>query len=47
MIFTVAPQGGIIMNSKEVVLITGSSTGFGRIFADNLADSRKDLIAVD
>src|SRR5882757_946928 len=29
--------GGIIMNSKQVVLITGSSTGFGRIFADTLA----------
>src|SRR5712671_5689893 len=25
------------MNSKQVVLITGSSTGFGRIFADTLA----------
>src|SRR5712692_7599020 len=35
--FTVAPRGGIIMNSKEVVLITGSSTGFGRLFADTLA----------
>src|SRR5712671_4337927 len=29
--------GGIIMNSKQVVLITGSSTGFGRLFADTLA----------
>src|SRR6266446_5414149 len=35
--FTAAPQGGIIMNSKQVVLITGSSTGFGRMFADTLA----------
>src|SRR5229473_8393026 len=35
--FTVAPRGGIIMNSKEVVLITGSSTGFGRLFTDTLA----------
>src|SRR5260370_29340084 len=25
------------MNSKQVVLITGSSTGFGRLFADTLA----------
>ncbi len=25
------------MNSKQVVLITGSSTGFGRMFADTLA----------
>jgi len=27
----------MIMNSKQVVLITGSSTGFGRLFADTLA----------
>src|SRR3981081_1817951 len=26
-----------VMNSKQVVLITGSSTGFGRLFADTLA----------
>ncbi len=25
------------MNSKQVVLITGSSTGFGRLFAETLA----------
>ena len=25
------------MNSKQVVIITGSSTGFGRLFADTLA----------
>jgi len=25
------------MSSKQVVLITGSSTGFGRLFADTLA----------
>lgn len=25
------------MNSKQVVLITGSSTGFGRLFVDSLA----------
>jgi len=25
------------MNSKQVVLITGSSTGFGRLFTDTLA----------
>jgi NAD(P)-dependent dehydrogenase (short-subunit alcohol dehydrogenase family) len=37
MSFTVARQGGIIMNSKQVVLITGSSTGFGRLFAETLA----------
>jgi NAD(P)-dependent dehydrogenase (short-subunit alcohol dehydrogenase family) len=35
--FTVTPQGGMIMNSKQVVLITGSSTGFGRLFAETLA----------
>src|SRR5467141_5230092 len=35
--FTAAPQGEMIMNSKQVVLITGSSTGFGRLFADTLA----------
>ena len=28
------------MNSKQVVLITGSSTGFGRLFADTLAHKR-------
>jgi NAD(P)-dependent dehydrogenase (short-subunit alcohol dehydrogenase family) len=33
----VASQGGIIMNSKQVVFITGSSTGFGRLFAETLA----------
>jgi len=27
----------MIMNSKQVVLITGSSTGFGRLFAETLA----------
>jgi NAD(P)-dependent dehydrogenase (short-subunit alcohol dehydrogenase family) len=27
----------MIMNSKQVVLITGCSTGFGRLFADTLA----------
>jgi NAD(P)-dependent dehydrogenase (short-subunit alcohol dehydrogenase family) len=27
----------MIMNSKQVVLITGASTGFGRLFADTLA----------
>src|ERR1700675_2485548 len=27
----------MIINSKQVVLITGSSTGFGRLFADTLA----------
>src|SRR5438874_10601999 len=26
-----------IMNSKQVVLITGSSTGFGRLFTETLA----------
>jgi NAD(P)-dependent dehydrogenase (short-subunit alcohol dehydrogenase family) len=35
--FTVAPQGEMIMNSKQVVLITGCSTGFGRMFAETLA----------
>src|SRR6202158_24262 len=32
-----ATKGSMIMNSKQVVLITGSSTGFGRLFADTLA----------
>jgi NAD(P)-dependent dehydrogenase (short-subunit alcohol dehydrogenase family) len=27
----------MIMNSKQVALITGSSTGFGRIFTETLA----------
>src|SRR6266403_1875393 len=27
----------MIMDSKQVVVITGSSTGFGRLFADTLA----------
>src|SRR5258708_5782996 len=27
----------LFMNSKQVILITGSSTGFGRLFADTLA----------
>src|SRR6202790_4386995 len=27
----------MIMNSKQVVLITGSSTGFGRLFTETLA----------
>src|SRR5437899_8996381 len=30
-------KGRITMNSKQVVLITGSSTGFGRLFAETLA----------
>src|SRR2546427_3190998 len=30
-------QGRLTMNSKQVVLITGSSTGFGRLFAETLA----------
>src|SRR3979411_1768507 len=33
----VGPEGRITMNSKQVVLITGSSTGFGRLFAETLA----------
>lgn len=31
------PSGGIAMASKQVVLITGCSTGFGRLFAETLA----------
>src|ERR1022692_958958 len=30
-------QGVISMNSKQVVLVTGSSTGFGRLFTETLA----------
>jgi len=30
-------QGVISMNSSQVVLITGSSTGFGRLFTETLA----------
>src|SRR5580700_2958592 len=30
-------DGGGVMDSKQVVLITGSSTGFGRLMAENLA----------
>src|SRR4030088_386552 len=33
------------MNSKQVVLITGSSTGFGRLFADTLARKRHTVFA--
>ena len=34
---SVVPQGGTIMDSKQAVLIIGSSTGFGRLFAYTLA----------
>src|ERR1700732_4196310 len=36
---TISPhrQGVIRMNSKQVVLVTGSSTGFGRLFTETLA----------
>jgi NAD(P)-dependent dehydrogenase (short-subunit alcohol dehydrogenase family) len=43
--FTVGLQGGMIMNSKQVVLITGSSTGFGRLFADTLARNGHTVFA--
>jgi NAD(P)-dependent dehydrogenase (short-subunit alcohol dehydrogenase family) len=33
------------MNSKQVVLITGSSTGFGRLFTDTLARNGHTVIA--
>ena len=33
------------MNSKQVVLITGSSTGFGRLFADTLARNGHTVFA--
>jgi NAD(P)-dependent dehydrogenase (short-subunit alcohol dehydrogenase family) len=35
----------IIMNSKQVVLITGSSTGFGRLFVDTLARKGHTIFA--
>jgi NAD(P)-dependent dehydrogenase (short-subunit alcohol dehydrogenase family) len=35
----------MIMNSKQVVLITGSSTGFGRLFADTLARNGHTVFA--
>ena len=33
------------MNSKQVVLITGSSTGFGRLFTDTLARKGHSVFA--
>src|ERR1700732_4502062 len=33
------------MNSKQVVLITGSSTGFGRLFTDTLARAGHTVFA--
>jgi NAD(P)-dependent dehydrogenase (short-subunit alcohol dehydrogenase family) len=41
----IASQGGIIMNSKQVILITGSSTGFGRLFTDTLARNGHTVFA--
>src|SRR4029077_4763823 len=40
--FTLAPchKEASVVNSKQVVLITGSSTGFGRLFAATLAPAR-------
>jgi NAD(P)-dependent dehydrogenase (short-subunit alcohol dehydrogenase family) len=35
----------MIMNSKQVVLITGSSTGFGRLFANTLARNGHTVFA--
>jgi NAD(P)-dependent dehydrogenase (short-subunit alcohol dehydrogenase family) len=35
----------MIMNSKQVVLITGSSTGFGRLFADTMARNGHTVFA--
>jgi NAD(P)-dependent dehydrogenase (short-subunit alcohol dehydrogenase family) len=35
----------MIMNSKQVVLVTGSSTGFGRLFADTLARNGHTVFA--
>jgi NAD(P)-dependent dehydrogenase (short-subunit alcohol dehydrogenase family) len=35
----------MIMNSKQVVLITGSSTGFGRLFTDTLARNGHTIFA--
>ncbi len=35
------------MNSKQVVLITGSSTGFGRLFADTLARKGHTVFATE
>ena len=33
------------MNSKQVVLITGSSIGFGRLFADTLTRKEHTVFA--
>jgi NAD(P)-dependent dehydrogenase (short-subunit alcohol dehydrogenase family) len=33
------------MNSKQVILITGASTGFGRLFTDTLARSGHTVFA--
>jgi NAD(P)-dependent dehydrogenase (short-subunit alcohol dehydrogenase family) len=35
----------MIMNSKQVALITGSSTGFGRIFTETLARKGHTIFA--
>jgi NAD(P)-dependent dehydrogenase (short-subunit alcohol dehydrogenase family) len=35
----------MFMNSKQVILITGSSTGFGRLFADTLARNGHTVFA--
>jgi len=35
----------MIMNSKQVVLITGSSTGFGRLFTETLARNGHTVFA--
>src|ERR1700739_457949 len=42
----VTPGKGVIStNSSQVVLITGSSTGFGRLFTETLARKRHTVFA--
>src|SRR6267378_5684148 len=42
---TIRVHGGSTMDSKQVVFITGSSTGFGRLFAETLARAGHTVFA--
>src|SRR5258708_27886371 len=42
---TIRVHGGFTMDSKQVVFITGSSTGFGRLFAETLARAGHTVFA--